>query len=428
MDIRVPEVGESIVEALVARWRKKNGEAVRREEPVCELETDKVTLELNAEADGILSILVPEGSTVAIGAVIGSIRASGGRETAEPVPAHNHPPLSPAARKLARERDLRPETIKGSGKNGRVLAEDVMALSPAKAPLKEPMKDPVKEPESEQAKEPETEPAAPTPDDAVTSPPAPEKAPASAERVRSEEAPDYHIPQGRRATRSPMSPIRGRIAERLTEARRETAMATTFNEADMGRVIALQRKYRDHFREKHDLSLGLMPFFVNACVAALKEFPEVNARIDGNDIVRQHFFDIGIAVSSEKGLVVPVLRDADRLGFADIERAIDGFVEKTRTNHLDIRDLQGGTFTISNGGVFGSLLSTPLLNPPQSATLGMHAIQDRPVALLGKVVIRPMMYLALTYDHRLIDGREAVLFLKKVRECVEEPEESLLGG
>ncbi|MDD3293639.1 MAG: 2-oxoglutarate dehydrogenase complex dihydrolipoyllysine-residue succinyltransferase [Geobacteraceae bacterium] len=426
MDIRVPEVGESIVEALVARWRKKDGESVRREEPVCELETDKVTLELNAEADGILSILVPEGSTVAIGTVIGSIRESGGQETAEPAPSHHHPPLSPAARKLAREKDIRPETIKGSGKKGRVLAEDLMALSPAKDPVKEPMKKPVKEPESEPAKKPETQPAAPG--DAVTSQSAPERTPAPAERVQSEEAPAYQIQKGLRATRSPMSPIRKRIAERLTEARRETAMATTFNEADMGRIIALQRKYRDHFREKHGLSLGLMPFFVNACLVALKEFPSVNARIDGNDIVRQHFFDIGIAVSSEKGLVVPVLRDADRLGFDDIEREINGFVEKARTNHLEIRDLQGGTFTISNGGVFGSLLSTPLLNPPQSATLGMHAIQDRPVALLGKVVIRPMMYLALTYDHRVIDGREAVLFLKKVRECVEEPEESLLEG
>jgi len=422
MDIRIPEVGESIVEALVARWLKKDGEAVRREEPVCELETDKVTLELNAESDGILSILVPEGSTVAIGTVIGSIRSSGGQETAEPAPERSHPPLSPAARKLARERDIRTETIKGSGKRGRVLAEDLMDIPPAKEPLKEP----AREPESEPAKEPETEPAAPAPEDAVTSPSTPEKAPA--ERVQSEEAPAYHIQQGRRATRSPMSPIRRRIAERLTEARRETAMATTFNEADMGRIIALQRKYRDHFREKHGLSLGLMPFFVNACLVALKEFPAINARIDGNDIVQQHFFDIGIAVSSEKGLVVPVLRDADHLGIADIEREIRGFVEKTRTNHLEIRDLQGGTFTISNGGVFGSLLSTPLLNPPQSATLGMHAIQDRPVALLGKVVIRPMMYLALTYDHRVIDGREAVLFLKKVRECVEEPEESLLEG
>jgi len=290
MDIRIPEVGESIVEALVARWLKKDGEAVSREEPVCELETDKVTLELNAESDGILSILVPEGSTVAIGTLIGSIRSSDGQETAEPAPEQRHPPLSPAARKLARERDIRTETIKGSGKRGRVLAEDLMNIPPAKAPLKKP----VKEPESEPAKEPETESAAPAPEDAVTSPSAPEKAPAPAERVQSEEAPAYQIQKGRRATRSPMSPIRKRIAERLTEARRETAMATTFNEADMGRIIALQRKYRDDFREKHGLSLGLMPFFVNACLVALKEFPAINARIDGNDIVQQHFFDMAL--------------------------------------------------------------------------------------------------------------------------------------
>jgi 2-oxoglutarate dehydrogenase E2 component (dihydrolipoamide succinyltransferase) len=225
-----------------------------------------------------------------------------------------------------------------------------------------------------------------------------------------------------------MSPIRKRIAERLTEARRETAMATTFSEADMGRVIALRRKYRDHFQQKHGVSLGYMSFFVKACVEALKEFPMVNARIDGDDIVYRHHYDICIAVSGEKGLVTPVLRNADRLHFAEIERAIDLFVEKVGTNRLEMADLEGGTFTISNGGVFGSLLSTPLINPPQSAVLGMHVIQDRPVALLGKVVVRPMMYLALTYDHRIIDGREAILFLKRVREYIEEPGEILLDG
>jgi 2-oxoglutarate dehydrogenase E2 component (dihydrolipoamide succinyltransferase) len=410
MDIRIPEVGDSIVEALVAKWRRKDGEAVRREEPVCELETDKVTLELNAEADGILSILVPEGSTVAIGAVIGSIRESGKQETTAAETEAPHPPLSPAARKLAREKDIRPETLKGSGKRGRVLAGDLFAVPNAAETLKEP------------------EPAPPAPSPPVTPTPEPEREAEPAQAVRTEEPPVCQPEQDRRTTRTPMTPIRRRIAERLTEARRETAMATTFSEADMGRIIALQRKYRDHFRQKHSVSLGLMPFFVKACVEALREFPSVNARIDGDDIVQQHFYDIGIAVSGEKGLVVPVLRDAERLHLAEIERSIDGFVEKIRTNRLEIADLEGGTFTISNGGVFGSLLGTPLLNPPQSAVLGMHAIQERPVALLGKVVIRPMMYLALTYDHRVIDGREAVLFLKKVREYVEEPEEVLLEG
>jgi 2-oxoglutarate dehydrogenase E2 component (dihydrolipoamide succinyltransferase) len=408
MEIRVPEVGESIVEALVAKWRRKDGEAVRREEPVCELETDKVTLELNAEADGILSILVPEGSTVAIGTVIGSIREAGAQETAAGESEEARPPLSPAARKLAREKDVRPETVKGSGKKGRVLAEDFL-----------PPPD-----ETETVKAPEQPP--PVPSAPATPSPEPEPESEPAPMVRTEEPPAYHPEQERRTTRTPMSPIRRRIAERLTEARRETAMATTFNEADMGRIIALQRKYRDHIQQKHGVSLGLMPFFVKACVEALKEFPAVNARIDGDDIVLQPFYDIGIAVSGAKGLVVPVLRDADRLHLAGVERSINGFVEKVRTNRLEIADLEGGTFTISNGGVFGSLLSTPLLNPPQSAVLGMHVIQDRPVALLGKVVIRPMMYLALTYDHRVIDGREAVQFLKKVKECVEEPEEVLL--
>ena len=410
MEIRVPEVGESIVEALVAKWRHKDGDAVRREEPVCELETDKVTLELNAETDGFLSILVPEGSTVAVGTVIGAIREEGKQDTAPVTPEAPQPPISPAARRLAREKDIQPETVKGSGRKGRVLAGDLSAASPATETMKEP------------------EPAPPAPSPPVAPSPESEREVEPAQTVRAEEPPPYHTEQERRTTRTPMTPIRRRIAERLTEARRETAMATTFNEADMGRIIALQRKYRDHFRQKHGVSLGLMPFFVKACVEALKEFPSIIARMAAYDIVQQHFYDIGIAVSGDKGLVVPVLRDADRLHFAEIERTIDAFVEKIRTNRLEIADLEGGTFTISNGGVFGSLLGTPLLNPPQSAVLGMHAIQERPVALLGKVVVRPMMYLALTYDHRVIDGREAVLFLKKVREYVEEPEEVLLEG
>jgi len=231
-----------------------------------------------------------------------------------------------------------------------------------------------------------------------------------------------------RTTRQPMSPIRRRIAERLLSARQQTAMLTTFNEADMGRVIEMRERHGDEFVRRHGVKLGFMPFFVKACVEALLEFPAVNARIDGDDIVFQHFHDIGIAVSGEKGLLVPVLRDADRLHFAEIEKGIEDFVERVRSNRITVSDLEGGTFTISNGGVFGSLLSTPILNPPQSAVLGMHAIQDRPVARNGKVVIRPMMYLALSYDHRIIDGREAVQFLRKVIEYIEEPGEMLLEG
>lgn len=404
MEIRVPEVGESILEALVAKWHRKNGAEIRKEEPVCELETDKVTLEINAEADGILAILVPEGQTVKIGTVIATITETD--LAAEPPPA---PALSPAARKLAREKTIRPATIKGSGKKGRILAEDLLA--PKDIGL------------GEQTRQ-ET-PAETGPDEApgktgTEPPPAP--------LIRSEELPSYQVRQDRAITRKPMTPIRKRIAERLTEARQQTAMVTTFNEVDMGRVIALRRKYKDFFRQRHGVTLGYMPFFVSACVKALQEFPAVNARLDDNDIIYQHFYDISIAVSGDKGLVVPVLRDAERRSFADIEQTINGFVEKVQTHTLTMADLEGGTFTISNGGVFGSLLGTPLINPPQSAVLGMHVIQERPVALLGKVVIRPMMYLALSYDHRIIDGREAVQFLRRVKEFLEEPDEKLLEG
>lgn len=398
MEIRVPEVGESIVEALVAKWHRKNGETVRKEDPLCELETDKVTLEINADVDGILSILIPEGETVEIGTVIGTISET---ENAK----ESRPALSPAARKLAREKDLRPETIKGSGKKGRILAEDLLTSQSVGKPEKTP------EPELSLKTTPEAEET---------------KQRTSAAHIKKGEASSQATLQERQVTRRAMTPIRKRIAERLVDARHQTAMVTTFNEVDMGRVIALRRKYKDYFQQHHDVSLGYMPFFVKACVAALKEFPAVNARIDGDDIIHQHFYDISIAVSGDKGLVVPVVRDADQLPFPEIERTINGFIEKVRTNTLSIKELEGGTFTISNGGVFGSLLSTPLINPPQSAILGMHLIQDRPVALLGKVVIRPMMYLALTYDHRIVDGREGVQFLKKIKECLEEPDEKLL--
>ena len=381
MEIKVPEVGESVVEALVAKWHKNDGDRVEKDEPLCEIETDKITLEINAEAGGVLRVAVPAGTTVKIGSVIGTIEEGGVTEekgapaeakaseekSAAPPPAAPPPParhVSPAERKAAREKEVNVE------------------------------------------KKPEPAPV-----------------------VRSEEqAPYAAVPAGKeeRVTRRPMTPIRKRIAERLLSARRDTAMLTSFNEADMGKVMELRRKYGEEFQRRHGVKLGFMPFFVKAVVEALREFPAVNSRIDGDDIVSHDFYDIGIAVSGEKGLVVPVLRDADRLRFAEIEKGIEGFVEKIRTNRLAIADLEGGTFTITNGGVFGSLMSTPILNPPQSAVLGMHAVQDRPVARDGKVVIRPMMYLALSYDHRLIDGREAVLFLKKVKEHIEEPEELLL--
>jgi 2-oxoglutarate dehydrogenase E2 component (dihydrolipoamide succinyltransferase) len=392
MEIKVPEVGESVFEALVAKWHKNDGDRVEKDEPLCEIETDKITLEINAEVGGVLSIKVPAGTTVKIGSVIGSIaegkaskekeasvkqeeqkeKSAAGKKEAPP-PAVSQPApvrhVSPAERKAAREKQVEPE---------------------------------VKDEEK------------------------PEPAPV----VRTEEqAPYGAVPPSEkeeRATRRPMTPIRKRIAERLLAARRETAMLTSFNEADMGKVMELRRKYGEAFQRKHGARLGFMPFFVKAVVEALREFPVVNSRIDGDDIVSHNFYDIGIAVSGEKGLVVPVLRDADRLRFAEIEEKIEVFVAKVKNNKLAIADLEGGTFTITNGGVFGSLMSTPILNPPQSAVLGMHAVQERPVARDGKVVIRPMMYLALSYDHRIIDGREAVLFLKKVKEYVEEPGELLL--
>ena len=396
MEIRIPEVGESVFEALVAKWHRKNGERVTRDEPICEIETDKITMELNAEVDGVLSVRVPEGTTVRIGAVIGDIDEQGTPDVATvpsivTPPARPLPRISPTERKAAREKTETGDRGTGTGKAG-------------------------KQPQDQAQVEEKQDTLFP-------------------QGVRSEEPVVYApgtvstpIAGEERITRQPMTPIRRRIAERLLAARQQTAMLTTFNEAEMSRVMELRKKHGADFTRRHGVKLGFMPFFVRACIEALKEFPAVNARIDGDDIVYQHFHDIGIAVSGEKGLVVPVLRNADRLHFAEIEKSIEGFVERIKSNKLAISDLEGGTFTITNGGIFGSLLSTPILNPPQSGVLGMHAVQERPVARGGKVVIRPMMYLALSYDHRIIDGREAVQFLKKVIEYIEEPEEMLLEG
>ena len=401
MEIKIPEVGESVFEALVAKWHKKDGEQVVRDEPVCEIETDKITMEINAEADGVLKIKVPEGTTVKIGTVIGGIdeqvrpkpvdtgeKAGAGKgiEVAAPLPeAVRH--VSPSQRKAEREQAVTGERTHTTGLKGTGNGEQQKRIEAGEAEV----------------------------------PPS---------LVRSEEPLPYGVPLSHddRTTRQPMTPIRKRIAERLMVARRETAMLTTFNEADLGRVMELRRKHGGEFLKRHGIKLGFMSFFVKACCEALREFPAVNARIDGSDIVYHDYCDIGIAISGDKGLVVPVLRNADRLHFAEIERGITDFAEKIGTNRLTIADLEGGTFTITNGGVFGSLLSTPILNPPQSGVLGMHAIQERPVARDGKVVIRPMMYLAVSYDHRIIDGREAVLFLKKIMEYIEEPEEMLLEG
>ncbi|TWJ33402.1 2-oxoglutarate dehydrogenase complex dihydrolipoyllysine-residue succinyltransferase [Geobacter argillaceus] len=393
MDIKIPEVGESVHEALVAKWLKEDGAAVQRDEPLCELETDKITLELPAEADGVLTIAVPAGETVKIGTVIGSLATGPVPKTVLPAgDAAKRPPLSPAVRKLAAEQGVDVTAVVGTGRGGRVTVEDLLGTG-----------------KQEPGKGDETLPSS----------------------VRSEEPAPYRPTADRtedRSRRVAMSPIRKRIAERLLSARQQTAMLTTFNEAEMSRIIELRRRHKEHFQQKHGVSLGFMSFFVKACCEALREFPAVNASIDGDDLVFHDFYDIGIAIGGEKGLVVPVLKDADQLHFAEIEQRIAGFVEKVRTNRLAIADLEGGTFSISNGGVYGSLMSTPILNPPQSGVLGMHAVQERPVVRDGQIVIRPMMYLALSYDHRIIDGREAVQFLKKVKAYVEEPEELFLEG
>jgi 2-oxoglutarate dehydrogenase E2 component (dihydrolipoamide succinyltransferase) len=417
MEIKIPEVGESVREALLAKWFKKSGDFVKRDEPLCEIETDKITLDLNADAAGVLSISVTEGTTVAIGTVIGSIDESAAvsKTTAsESAPSLaekvSAPASSPSVRQQMREHGIDPEEVEGTGKRGCITQDDLHKRidersKQASAPRPAAVVEPVAE---------VTRPSTPAPAE-----------PASHLSVRTEEPPIY---SAGREERRPMSPLRKRIAERLVAARQQTAMLTTFNEADLSHVKKLRSNYREHFLQRHGIALGFMPFFVRACVEALKEFPLVNASIDGDDIVQHNFYDIGVAIGSDKGLVVPILRNADRLKMFEIDKAIAAFSEKIKTNQLSISDLTGGTFTISNGGVYGSMLSTPIINPPQSAVLGMHAILDRPVVRDGQVVIRPMMYLALSYDHRIIDGREAVGFLKKVKEYIEEPEELLLEG
>jgi 2-oxoglutarate dehydrogenase E2 component (dihydrolipoamide succinyltransferase) len=395
-EITVPPVGESISEGVLARWLKKDGDSVRAGDPVFELETDKATQEVPAPEDGVLRISVVEGTKVSIGAVVGRIEAGAAAQTPkkeaaptkkEPAPPKKDakPPaeavLMPAARQRAADAGVDVKQLTGSGREGRILKEDVVNYVERQTSPQPP----------------------PTPSPGPPAPPADE-----------------------RETHERMSAIRQRIAARLIEAQQTAAILTTFNEIDMSAVMALRAKYKEAFQKKHGVGLGFLSFFVKACVDALKAFPAVNARIEGNEIVYQHFFDIGVAVSTERGLMVPVVRDCERKSFADIERDIAAVAGRAREGKISAADLQGGTFTITNGGIFGSLLSTPILNPPQSGILGMHAIQKRPVAVDDQVVIRPMMYVALSYDHRLIDGREAVSFLVRVKECVESPERLLL--
>ena len=408
--ITVPQLGESVTEATVASWRRKAGERVARDEPLVELETDKATMEVYAPAAGVLAeVRVGEGEDVAIGAVLAVLEEEEGEASAPQVapPPGAARPLSPAVRRLLEEHGLDAAAIAGSGKDGRLLKADVLAHMESAAPVPPAPPPP-----------PAAEPQPPPP---PTAAPAPEAVPPPPAAV----PPSPPDPQGREQ-RVRMTRLRRRIAERLKAAQDTAAMLTTFNEVDMSAVIAARRAYRERFEKKHGIRLGFMPFFVCAVVQALQDVPAVNAEIAGDEIVYKRYHHIGVAVSAPQGLVVPVLRDAGGLSFAAIEQAIAAFAARARDGRLTPDDLTGGTFTVSNGGIFGSLMSTPILNPPQSGILGMHKVQERPVAVAGEVVVRPMMYLALSYDHRIVDGREAVTFLVSVKNAIEDPQRLLL--
>jgi 2-oxoglutarate dehydrogenase E2 component (dihydrolipoamide succinyltransferase) len=411
IEIKVPAMGESVTEATVARWFKKEGDSVNRDEPLLELETDKVTVEVPAPASGAIeSISVKAGDTVQVGTILGAIAegkagapsvvaasnpdsaapkaASAPKPAPAPVAAAPRPAgdgvaVMPSVRRIADENNISPASVAGTGRDGRVTKGDMLGALEARAATRD---------------------------------------------VKPVAAP---IPAGPRANaareeRVTMSRLRRTIALRLKESQNTAAQLTTFNEVDMSHVMALRTEYKESFEKKHGVRLGFMGFFVKACIAALKELPNVNAEIEGDDIVYKNYYDIGIAVSTEKGLVVPVVRDADKLSLAGIEAAINDYGTRARDGKLKLEELQGGTFSITNGGVFGSLMSTPILNSPQSGILGMHKIQPRPIAIDNKVEIRPMMYLALSYDHRLVDGREAVTFLVRVKENLEDPQRLLL--
>ena len=384
-EIKVPSVGESISEGVLSKWYKKTGDTVKVNEPLFEVETEKATTEVVASNAGVLTTLIAEGEKVLIGAVVGNINIAAGGTASPTIPASvssasvssetipTGAASNPAARHLAEKAGVDLSVVTGSGKAARILKEDVVAHVESQA-----------------------KPTAVVPKDA-----------------RREVA---------RETRQRMTPIRQRIAERLLHAQQSSAILTTFNEADMSAIMTFRAKYKESFQKKHGVGLGFMSFFVKAVIEGLKAYPAVNARIDNQDIVYQHFYDIGVAVSTEKGLMVPVLRNVDELTFAEIEKKIVELAVKAKENKITVSDLQGGTFTITNGGTFGSMLSTPILNPPQSGILGMHAIQKRAVVVDDQIVIRPMMYLALSYDHRIIDGKEAVSFLVRIKECLENPE------
>ncbi len=420
VEIKVPSVGESVTEAVLGEWFKNNGDAVKKGDPLFVIETDKVTLEVESEVDGVLKITVTEGETVVIGGVVGTIDTEAPldeaaapevppatKETAPDEPEKAPSPelsapapapslkaaakviLSPAVRRLVSEKGLDVTRISGTGPGSRVTKGDVLLYLEQATAGK------------------------------------PEQLPAVSESRVAEAAPVAEV-VGELTSRKSMTPIRQRIAARLLEAKQNTAMLTTFNDIDMSRVMAMRAQYKESFLKKHGVSLGFMSFFIKACVEALKEFPEINAFVDGKEFLYHHYYHIGVAIGTGRGLVVPVVRHCEKLNMAGMEQAIVDYVAKIKENRLDLADLEGGTFTITNGGVFGSLLSTPILNTPQSAILGMHRIEKRPVVVDDEIVVRPMMYVALSYDHRIVDGREAVTFLKSIKEFVENPERIIM--
>ncbi len=398
IEVKIPPMGESITSGVLAKWHVKDGDLVKKDQPLFELETDKITSEGTAETAGKISFKVAAGTDVKIGEVVAVIDETAKTPAAESAPATPPTPdaatakndaQSPAVRRLAADTGINPSSVDGSGKGGRVTKGDMLAAAEKPATTASP--------------------AVPSP--AATAP----KTPASP------------VSTGERQSRTKMSKLRQTIAGRLVAAQHEAAMLTTFNEVDMSAVMALRAKYQDDFVKKNGVKLGFMSFFTKAVVHALREVPAVNARIDGDTIVQNNYYDISMAVSTEKGLMVPVIRDCDRLGMADVEKAIGEAAKKARDGKMALTDLEGGVFTITNGGIFGSMLSTPILNAPQSAILGLHAINERPIALNGQVVIRPMMYLALSYDHRLVDGKQAVTFLVKVKQAIEDPSRLIIG-
>ncbi len=416
LEVKIPPMGESISSGILSKWHVKNGDVVKKDQPLFELETDKITSEGTAESAGKITFSVEEGAEVKIGQIVATIDTDASAEPnvatgkdatpTSPLPNPYAPPqseqaasaagagetkaksaaVSPAVRRLAEETGIDPAKVAGTGKAGRVTKGDMLAAAtPATPP-----------PQVSDSKSQVAPPAA---------------APAAANRQ----------------TRKKMSPLRQKIAQRLVAAQHEAAMLTTFNEVDMSGVMDLRKKYQDDFVKKHGVKLGFMSFFIKAVVHALKEVPAINAQIDGDHIIENHYYDIGVAVSTDKGLLVPVIKNCDSLGMAEIEKQLAAIATKAREGKITLADLEGGVFTITNGGIFGSMLSTPIINPPQSGILGMHAINERPVAMNGQVVIRPMMYLALSYDHRLVDGKQAVTFLVKVKQALEDPTRLVLG-